>query len=49
MKKLSLSDYAHVAEILACGMVIVSLIYGISEYNRVRLIETSEIDDALQS
>ena len=47
MKKLSLSDYAHVAEILACGMVIVSLIYGISEYNRVRLIETSEIDDIL--
>ncbi len=47
MKKLTLSEWANVAEVLACVMVIVSLIYGISEYNRVRLIETSEIDDIL--
>ncbi len=47
MKKLSLSDYANIAEVLACAMVIVSLIYGINEYNRMRLIDVSEIDDLL--
>ena len=47
IKKLATSELANLSQVMACIMVIISLIYAITEYNQRRLIDTSEIDSAL--
>jgi len=47
IKKLATSELANLSQVMACIMVIISLIYAITEYNQQRLIDTSEIDSAL--
>ena len=47
IKKLTTSELANLSQVMACIMVIISLIYAITEYNQRRLIDTSEIDSAL--
>ncbi len=43
MNKFKLGDWAHIAEIIACVMVIVSIVYAVFEYNRDAEVDTATL------